>query len=450
MTGPIVRYGPDKLLFNEPKAWQDIYAYKANVRKSDTFSASQSHPDSTDTFSELYKEPALKKRKTLSYGFSESSLRSFEAYMLDQINLFCHQLVSPSTEKVKDMSLWFNYLSYDIMGEMVFGRGFSMLTDPSLRYMLDLIDSTVFSYLLGSIIPWLHKSGIITLLMPRIFFGRKKFFAEAGKRITERIQLGPDAEEVNGRRDFFHWLLNGKDENGQPLQHARLGAEGILLILAGSDTSSASLAGTLFYLMQQPRCQKKLLEELERTFDDVDDIRLGDKLTSCVYLRACVDEALRMASAGPGVSERTILKGGTMIDGVYFPEGTTVGSGGWASSYNEKYIRDCDKYWPERHIPSEEFSAEEVQLAHSAYWPFGLGARKCVGMKVALNELHLTTARLIYLLEPIPEKPQEFEKNFEILDHQNPKKVGPWASFRLRPGRELPDLKPTQMQGITD
>lgn len=70
------------------------------------------------------------------------------AYMLDQINLFCHQLVSPSTEKVKDMSLWFNYLSYDIMGEMVFGRGFSMLTDPSLRYMLDLIDSTVFSYLL--------------------------------------------------------------------------------------------------------------------------------------------------------------------------------------------------------------------------------------------------------------------------------------------------------------
>lgn len=58
----------------------------------------------------------------------------------------------------------------------------------------------------GSIIPWLHKSGIITLLMPRIFFGRKKFFAEAGKRITERIQLGPDAEEVNGRRDFFHWV----------------------------------------------------------------------------------------------------------------------------------------------------------------------------------------------------------------------------------------------------
>lgn len=74
----------------------------------------------------------------------------FTAYMLDQINIFCHQLVNPSTEKVKDMSLWFNYLSYDIMGELVFGRGFGMLTDTSLRYILELIDSTVFSYLLVS------------------------------------------------------------------------------------------------------------------------------------------------------------------------------------------------------------------------------------------------------------------------------------------------------------
>ncbi|OQV00250.1 hypothetical protein CLAIMM_05773 isoform 2 [Cladophialophora immunda] len=238
--GPIVRYAPNKLVFNEPQAWQDIYAYKANVRKSDLFAASQSNPESTDTFSELYKEPALKKRKVLSYGFSESSLRSFEGEKNDhQINIFCRQLVSPETERIKDMSLWFNYLSYDIMGELVFGRGFGMLTDPSLRYILDLIDSTVFSYLLGGIIPWLHKSGLITLLMPRIFFMRKKFVAESNKRIVERIKLGPDAVGVNGRRDFFHYLLNGKDENGNPLSHARLGAEGVLLILAGSDTSSA-------------------------------------------------------------------------------------------------------------------------------------------------------------------------------------------------------------------
>lgn len=68
------------------------------------------------------------------------------------------------------------------------------------------------------------------------------------------------------------------------------------------------MAGTLFYLMQKPGCQKKLREELENAFNDIDEIRIGETLTGCVYLRACVEEALRMASSAPGISERTVLQ----------------------------------------------------------------------------------------------------------------------------------------------
>lgn len=68
------------------------------------------------------------------------------------------------------------------------------------------------------------------------------------------------------------------------------------------------MAGCLFYLMQQKGCQDKLFEELERTFVDVNEIRGGAKLTSCIYLRACAEEALRMSSSAPGLSPRTVLK----------------------------------------------------------------------------------------------------------------------------------------------
>ncbi|OAL35267.1 hypothetical protein AYO20_05521 [Fonsecaea nubica] len=213
--GSIVRYAPNKLAFNEPQAFQDIYGFKANVRKSDLFAASQTNSEAKDTFSELYKDAALKKRKILASGFSESSLRSFEAYMVDQINIFCRQLVDPATEKVKDMSRWFNFLSYDLMGEIVFGRGFGMLTDPSLHYILDLIDSTTFSYLLGGTVPWLHKSGLINLLLPRIYFMRQRFVAESTKRISERVAAGPSATGVNNRKDFFHYAsLRGDTTSG--------------------------------------------------------------------------------------------------------------------------------------------------------------------------------------------------------------------------------------------
>ena len=79
--------------------------------------------------------------------------------MVDQIDILCRQLVDPSTEKVKDLSLWLNYLAYDIMGQVVFGRSFDMLTSPSLRYVLSLIDSMVFTTLLVS------PSEILTLIL---------------------------------------------------------------------------------------------------------------------------------------------------------------------------------------------------------------------------------------------------------------------------------------------
>lgn len=60
----------------------------------------------------------------------------------------CNRLVDPTTERVKDMSKWLNYLAYDIMGEIVFGRGFDMLIDEQLHYILPLIDNMVFSFLL--------------------------------------------------------------------------------------------------------------------------------------------------------------------------------------------------------------------------------------------------------------------------------------------------------------
>ena len=129
-----------------------------------------------------------------------------------------------------------------------------------------------------------------------------------------------------------------------------------------------------------------------------------------------------------------------------------MGAGGWASSYNQKYIRDCDRFWPERHIPGEVMSQEEIQLARSAYWPFGMGARKCVGMKVALNELHLTIARMVYLFEFTPAKPEEFKKNFEILDHQSKQNAIPskprLTIFRSQEIRALRHVQPATRKEI--
>lgn len=57
----------------------DIYGFKRNFRKSDaTTVGASSHPDAQSTFSEPLTSKAMKKRKILSQGFSESALKSAE------------------------------------------------------------------------------------------------------------------------------------------------------------------------------------------------------------------------------------------------------------------------------------------------------------------------------------------------------------------------------------
>lgn len=41
---------------------------------------------------------------------------------------------------VRNMGNWFSYLSYDVMGELCFGKSFDMLITDSRRHMIGLVD----------------------------------------------------------------------------------------------------------------------------------------------------------------------------------------------------------------------------------------------------------------------------------------------------------------------
>lgn len=262
--------------------------------------STQSDPDTMSTFSEIHRVPALKKRKILQQGFSESALRDAEGesymsnsveiyltntgiveYIVDQINIFCRELVNPTTEHKKDMSLWLNYLAYDIMGEVVFGKGFDMMTNEKIRYILPLIDDMTFSMLLvsivaisksteadhtsqGGIIPSFHKWGLIDWIFPSISAGRMQFIKESEARVSTRIAEGVSTSAA--RKDFFYhvgvWftddsvvltdrpqLMKHRDpETGQPLSKKMLLTEGVLLITAGSDTTSTGRVASSYII----------------------------------------------------------------------------------------------------------------------------------------------------------------------------------------------------------
>ena len=183
--------------------------------------------------------------------------------------------------------------------------------------------------------------------------------------------------------------------------------------------------------------QQKLYAEIRSTFDSVDEIRSGPKLDSCKYLKAVVEETLRMSPSVPGVLPREVMSGGITVAGNFFPAGVEVSVPIYAIHHNSKYFPQPYKYMPERWLP-EVVGDEAVQRCWSAFLPFSYGARQCVGKRMAYMELWITLARAIYLFE------MEFVSGgrdeslgpdiseYRLIDHLTTARQGPIILFKKR------------------
>ena len=84
------------------------------------------------------------------------------------------------------------------------------------------------------------------------------------------------------------------------------------MMMAGSNTSSSSLTATLFYLVQYPDVLKTLQADLRASFPTVASIQFV-AAENHRYLRACIDEAMRLSPPAPTNISRVVGDGGTKV-----------------------------------------------------------------------------------------------------------------------------------------
>jgi len=144
---------------------------------------------------------------------------------------------------------------------------------------------------------------------------------------------------------------------------------------------------------------RKLEKEVRSTFANADDIISGPLLSSCVYLHACINETLRMSPSTPGAPWRETQAGGAIIDGSFIPTGYDVGTCIYALHHREDYFPHSYTFWPERWIPGALVSPDQFTTAHEAFHPFSLGPRGCPGRSLALLQISLTLARVVFAFD---------------------------------------------------
>jgi cytochrome P450 len=176
-------------------------------------------------------------------------------------------------------------------------------------------------------------------------------------------------------------------------------AEAVIMMVAGSDTTSTTLVAFFFYVSRDPAAYEKVTEEVRSTFSTLDSIQPGSELSSCTYLLACINEALRIAPASPAPLWREVKTGGAVIDHQVMLAGTNVAATIYAMHHNAEYFPEPYSFRPERWIASMDNPKEKIDAARVAFIPFSTGPRGCVGKPLAMKELTLTLARILWSLD---------------------------------------------------
>jgi cytochrome P450 len=153
--GPVVRIAPNQLSFSEPAALRSIYqSSRANnpLRKAPFYETLDAPSGAYSTHTEISRRKHAFRRRVLEGAFSDSSMRSLEPFVIDNVNTLLSLLSDGKDSgtgwsKPKNMSDLATWFAYDVMGDLVFGERFHCLTSPDHRFVPRLLmTSSAFIY----------------------------------------------------------------------------------------------------------------------------------------------------------------------------------------------------------------------------------------------------------------------------------------------------------------
>jgi cytochrome P450 len=388
-----VRVAPNELSFNTAQSWRDIYGPRkghATFVKSKFYDGGNFANQAHSIVSERDPAKHAEMRKYLSSAFSDRSLKEQEYLVSDVIDRFIMQIerrgASPGGV---DMTLWFNLMTFDVIGKLAFGKDFGGLDSGTEHFWISTVLESMGQASLGDT---LARFPLLARIWMRLNPNWLKALADGSARhegytldlIEKRVHQQTD------RKDFMSYLL--QDQAVKQLSIVQLAAHGSDFVIAGSETTATTLAVVTYFVSRHPAVLKKLQTEIRTAFTTYEQIN-GASAAGLRYLHAVCLEALRVFPPLSLALPRVVPPGGDTVDGVFLPGGITVATNPFASSMSATNFRDPWKFDPERWLGMNEGDVLEASQ------PFSIGTRGCLGRSLAWLELHTTLAKLHWKLD---------------------------------------------------
>lgn len=316
--GDVVRISPNALVYRAAPAWKDIYGHRKKGQKVFVKDPAlyAPTPNGVNAIITANEDDHSRMRRLLTHAFSNKALREQEEILQMYASMFIEKLKGLMGNAVSqniDITCWFNFTTFDLIGDLAFGEPFGCLSTSTyhwwVRIILDAVKASAYLKVFW-FYPFLVP--LVRVLVPKhLLQKRQASFDLSVEKIRRRLALGAT------RPDFTSYILkHAKD--GKGMSSEEMDANSAVFVLAGSETTAALLSGVTYYLLRCRDKYERLIREIRGAFDKDTDIKLST-LVDLPYLNAVLTEAMRVYPPIPSMLPRIVPEGGAMINGQYVP-----------------------------------------------------------------------------------------------------------------------------------
>ncbi|GGW37466.1 hypothetical protein GCM10010381_22740 [Streptomyces xantholiticus] len=272
------------------------------------------------------------------------------------------------------------------------------LVTETLRLTLVTLSRSLFGYdirpatpvlkdVVNNVIEVMFKHGSVAEMLPSWLPTRRNRLISRDRRIFTRLVTEiRDNHAATGEGPLMELIEAATDPvTGARWSDEEIRDEMLTIYLAGHETTAVALLWTLVSIANHPGVADEMDEELARELGRATPTAQDVERLS--YTNQVVDESLRMYPP-IWIYPRDAVADDELA-GFHIPAKSSVLLSPLASHRNPRYWKNPQAFDPHRFDPDRV-----KERPRMAYFPFGAGARMCIGNFMALLELRMIVAMI--------------------------------------------------------
>ncbi|KAK1997308.1 cytochrome P450 [Colletotrichum falcatum] len=412
--GPVVRISPYQVAVADPDAFVAIHRVGSGFYKSAFYEdLTGPYGIGIGLFSTRDPKKHAARRKLFARAFTNASVRQNCAPVVrDKVMTAVDKIKAEASHGSSDILHWWLLMASDVIGQLSFGESFELLETGQKNEFVETLHVTGLSTFINYEFPLIHAVfRYIPIASVQWILNAAASVRSYGGRAVDNLRRHRD----NKQNIFAAALAECEEDDKGNLTAEDIKIEAGNFILAGADTTGATLAYLVWAVLKRPELQARL--EAEVAAVDEDGVFDDAVLERLPLLNAVIEETLRLYGSVPGNLPRVVPPKGAVFGGYHIPGGLEVETQAYTLHRDPNVWPDPSEFDEKRWLDP----ATTTPRQKSGFCPFGAGTRICIGIHLARMELRTAVAALfrqcpgLKLSSNMTDSMMEMENYFTIV-----------------------------------